>query len=144
MREIVERLDVAVEQLNQVRRSIESEGHGYRLNIALQALKSAIALLERAGLSGNGQSSAGVEGPDGMFPISVIWERPRKGQRFEAQLLRDGRIRLSNGRGPFAPARACIELVGGSFAGWRDWKYFDEADQKWLPIAQLRAAGYFD
>ena len=140
---LVERLEVAAEQVREVRRSIQSEGQGYRLDIALQAIQSAVGLLKSSPIGSNGYV-APAEGDRGGFPINIIWERPRKRQRFEGQLLENGKIRLLDGRGSFTPSGACKALVGGSFDGWRDWKYWDEGEEKWLPIDELRVAGYFD
>lgn len=144
---LVERLNVAVEQIRGVRRSIESEGQGYRLDIALQALEGAIGLLQSSLVD----SSAHVESPGGdrdAWPIKVIWERPNKHQKFEGWLFKNGKIRLSDGRGPFTPSGACKALVQGSFNGLRDWKYWQEGEKQgegeWLPIKQLEQAGEFD
>ena len=140
---LLERLGVAAEQVREVRRSIESDGQGYRLDIALQAIQSAIGLLKSSTGSPTGYA-APAEGDHDGFPVNVIWERPRKRQRFEGQLLKNGKIRLLDGRGFFTPSGACKALVGGSFDGWRDWKWWDEGEEKWLPIDELRVGGYFD
>ncbi len=139
-----ERLQVAAEQISEVRRSIGSEGQVYRLDVALQALQGVISLLETSPLSPNGYISLSTEKSNG-FPINVVWPRPRKNQRFDGVLLKNGKIRLADGRGPFTPSAACSALVKGSFNGWREWKYLDPGEeQEWLPIAELRLAGSFD
>ena len=141
---IKERLQVAAEQISEVRKSIQSEGQVYRLDIALQAIRCVIPLLHTPPVSPNGYV-AQAEGRGDGFPINVIWERPRKHQRFEGQLLKRGKIRLADGRGPFTPSGACTALVRGSYNGWREWKYLNEGEkQEWLPISELRETGYFE
>lgn len=140
---VVERLEVAAEQIREVRKSLVSEGQTYRLDIAHQAIQSAIGLLDSPMLSPNGGTSTIDAQGDGVLS-NVVWERPRKHQRFEAQLLKNGKIRLPDGRGPFSPSGACRALVNGEFDGWREWKYWDQGEEKWLRIGELRATGYFD
>jgi hypothetical protein len=52
-------------------------------------------------------------------PASLVWVRPRKGERFEATLLPNGVIRLSSGvehRSPSGAAMAVADVV--SYDGW--------------------------
>ena len=139
-----ERLQVAAEQITEVRRSMQSERQVYRLDVALHAVRGVISLLETSPLSPNGYV-APTEGKIDGFPVKVIWERRNKNKRFEGQLLKNTKIRLADGRGPFTPSGACRALVGGSFNGWREWKYLNEGEeQEWLPIDELRGTGFFD
>ncbi len=141
---IKERLTVAAEQISEVRRSMQKTGQVYRLDVANQAIRAAISLLETPPPSPNGYSAVTQERSDG-YPIKVIWERPRKNQRFEGQLLSNGKIILSDGQGPFKPTAACHALVGGSTNGWIAWKYLNNVEeQEWLVIDELRSAGDFE
>ncbi|MBI2166368.1 MAG: hypothetical protein HYU29_08220 [Chloroflexi bacterium] len=142
---LMEQLKVAVEQIRQVRSSIESEGQRYRLDIALQAIERTMSSLESPATESN-EYVAPPEKDHHGFPAKVIWVRPRKGQRFEGLLLRNGKIRLPEKDATFTPSGACMALVRGSFDGWREWKYLDEGGEyeAWLPIDELRVAGYFD
>ncbi len=143
---LVERLEVAAEQVREVRKSVQIEGQRYRLDIALQAIQSTISLLKSPDFRTDGDAEP-AEKNHVWSPIPVIWSRPRKGQRFEGHLLESGKIRLLDGRGPFTPSGACQALVKGFFNGWREWKYWDEGQAgggQWLPIGELRAAGCFE
>ena len=56
-------------------------------------------------------------------PTSLIWKRPKKGQEFHAMLLKDGIIRLADGRefkSPSGAAMAVAEVV--SYDGWYAWR----------------------
>ena len=144
MNDVIERLGIATEQLRQVRKALPNGGQGFRLEVALQAIRSAMDLLKSSTrpLDGTKDNSSAHHG---LFPIKVIWERRNKNQKFEAHIQSDGRIRLMSGYGRFSPSGACKEVVGdGSFNGWREWKYWDEGTQDWLPISELRDAGYFN
>lgn len=60
-------------------------------------------------------------------PLTLVWNRPRKGQRFEATLLPGGRIRLSDGREfrtPSGAAMAAADVV--SYDGWYAWRIGEE------------------
>lgn len=59
-------------------------------------------------------------------PMTLVWNRPRKGQRYEATLLEDGAIRLPDGRGfrsPSGAAMAVADVV--SYDGWYAWRLGD-------------------
>jgi hypothetical protein len=59
-------------------------------------------------------------------PVALVWNRPRKGARYEATLLATGRIRLSDGRefpSPSGAAMAAAEVV--SYDGWYAWRVGD-------------------
>ena len=56
---IKERLQVAAEQISEVRKSIQSEGQVYRLDIALQAIRCVIPLLHTPPVSPNPESTEG-------------------------------------------------------------------------------------
>ena len=142
---IIERLEVAVEQIRHVRRLSTSETSRYRLDIALQALQNSMPLIRA---SGNAGSSGNVKAPeanagDGAGSVTVVWERPRKRQRFEGELLPSGRIHL-DGRGTFTPTGACKAFVPVEINGWSAWKYWEEDEKRWLPIDELRKAGWYD
>jgi Restriction Enzyme Adenine Methylase Associated len=56
-------------------------------------------------------------------PTSLVWIRPRKGERFEATLLANGVIRLASGvehRSPSGAAMAVADVV--SYDGWYAWR----------------------
>jgi len=56
-------------------------------------------------------------------PAQLIWNRPKKGQLYEATLLDGGVIRLDNGtefRSPSGAAMASAEVV--SYDGWYAWR----------------------
>lgn len=128
MSTLVGRFGATAEQLRKIRR------------IAFRCLKSAMGWLLT---SSNGRVESSGEAHD-VWPIKVIWPRPRKQQAFEGQLFGNCTIRLSDGRGPFTPSGACKVLVEGSFNGLREWKYWEEGEGKWLPIKELERAGCFD
>lgn len=136
------RLNVAAEQIQEVKRKKEVEENNYRLYVALQAIHEATNLLNKLvdGLNGStpprGQSNE-------RFPMKVIWERPRRNQRFEGLLLESGKIRLSDGRGPYSPSGACNALAKGNFNGWVLWKYWEAGLNEWRTIWELREAGEF-
>ena len=68
---VKERLEVAAEQLREVRETNKSSGQDYRLEIALQAVQSAISLLKTAPTSTSEQLPREEEFRDG-FPIKII------------------------------------------------------------------------
>ncbi len=56
-------------------------------------------------------------------PTTLVWLRPKKGERFEATLLANGMIRLSTGaehRSPSGAAMAVADVV--SYDGWYAWR----------------------
>jgi hypothetical protein len=56
-------------------------------------------------------------------PVDLVWNRPRKGTRYEATLLPGGRIRLADGRefpSPSGAAMAAASVV--SYDGWYAWR----------------------
>ena len=60
-------------------------------------------------------------------PRDLVWTRPRKGERHEATLLENGRIRLANGqefRSPSGAAMAAAQVV--SYDGWYAWRLGDD------------------
>ncbi len=132
MNTLVGRLGVAAEQIRRIRR------------ITLGCLKSAVGWLP-VGSNGNVES---CEEAHDAWPIKVIWHRPNKQQKFEGLLFGNCSIRLLDGRGPFAPSRACKVLVGGETNGLLAWKYWQEGEKQgvgeWLPIKELEQAGNFD
>jgi len=59
-------------------------------------------------------------------PTTLVWNRPRKGHRYEATLLEGGFIRLADGRefrSPSGAAMAVADVV--SYDGWYAWKVGD-------------------
>lgn len=56
-------------------------------------------------------------------PVQLVWTRARRGQRFEARVLREGLIELADGTRVADPGRAA-ELVSGTpgVDGWRVWR----------------------
>ena len=59
-------------------------------------------------------------------PTTLVWNRPKNGQRYEATLLEGGVIRLSDGRefrSPSGAAMAVAEVV--SYDGWYAWRVGD-------------------
>jgi len=59
-------------------------------------------------------------------PTTLVWNRPKKGQRYEATLLEGGVIRLGDGRefrSPSGAAMAVAEVV--SYDGWYAWRLGD-------------------
>ena len=143
MEEVLVALDMALEQVDQLRKSAANQGQAYRLDRLRQEIQTAgdrvRALVTRL------KKGDGSPPPEDAhtFLMMVIWDRPRKQQKYEAFLTPDGKIRLADGRGPFTPSGACKELAGGQFDGWREWRYWDEDGQKWLPIDEGRKAGWF-
>ncbi|MFZ0161058.1 MAG: hypothetical protein WAL50_18665 [Kineosporiaceae bacterium] len=56
-------------------------------------------------------------------PATLVWVRPKKGERFEATLLANGMIRLASGedhRSPSGAAMAVADVV--SYDGWYAWR----------------------
>lgn len=56
-------------------------------------------------------------------PRDLVWTRPRKGERHEATLLDNGRIKLADGqefRSPSGAAMAAAQVV--SYDGWYAWR----------------------
>lgn len=59
-------------------------------------------------------------------PLALVWNRPRKGTRYEATLLDSGKIRLADGRefsSPSGAAMAAASVV--SYDGWYAWRVGD-------------------
>jgi hypothetical protein len=59
-------------------------------------------------------------------PVTLVWTRPRKGERHEATLLANGSIRLASGeehRSPSGAAMAVADVV--SYDGWYAWRVGD-------------------
>jgi hypothetical protein len=62
---------------------------------------------------------AGVLHPD----QSLVWDRPRLGERYAAEVLENGSIRLEDGRAYSSPSRAAMEAAGiPSYDGWYAWR----------------------
>ncbi len=57
-------------------------------------------------------------------PAALVWERPRRGQRFEAALRADGLVELSSGEvfGDPDLAAAHAARAEGAVDGWRVWR----------------------
>lgn len=57
-------------------------------------------------------------------PASLVWERGRRGQRFEAMLLTNGSILLADGTAYTDPDQAATIVCGASSTvdGWRRWR----------------------
>ena len=52
---------------------------------------------------------------------TLVWERPRKGERWVATVTDDGRLRLEDGNEYSSPT-AAARAVGGTSAGLSVWK----------------------
>lgn len=53
----------------------------------------------------------------------LVWDRPRLGERYEAEVLENGSIRLADGRTYSSPSRAAMEAAGiPSYDGWYAWR----------------------
>ena len=133
-------LKVAEEQLRLARDLVTDPEACVRMDVAIQAIYQA-----RSSDKGGAQAAEEGQGKRvGVWPLPIRWSRPRKGQVFEAHLLPDGRVRLSDGRIK-SPSGACKASVGRSqWDGWREWRYWDEGAGTWLSIDELRKAGWFD
>jgi hypothetical protein len=59
-----------------------------------------------------------------------------KGKLFEAQ-VKDGFIEFNNKRYT-SPSGAAVDASNGSVNGWIFWNYFDEQQNSWSPLEQLR------
>ena len=133
-------LRVAEEQLKEAKRLTDNVEAWVRMDAAIHLIHFARSRTQAAQASDN----AAPTSAEGFWPLRIRWDRPRKGQRFEAHLLADGSVRLQDGR-VATPSGACRKLVGYSqWRGWTDWRYWDEHSQSWLPIDELRVAGHFD
>lgn len=56
-------------------------------------------------------------------PFDLVWNRPRKGTRYEATLLPGGKIRLADGREFPSPSGAAIAAASvASYDGWYAWR----------------------
>jgi hypothetical protein len=54
---------------------------------------------------------------------SLVWDRPRLGERYAAEVLENGAIRLADGRTYSSPSRAAMEAAGiPSYDGWYAWR----------------------
>ena len=59
-------------------------------------------------------------------PVSLVWSRPRRGQRFEAVLYPDGFIELTDGARFRHPDAAAVAVSGTATAdGWSVWRLGD-------------------
>ena len=133
-------LRVAEEQLKEARRLTDNVEAWVRMDAAIHLI-NLVRSRTRAAEEPGGQAAARAEG---FWPLPIRWLRRNKDQKFEAHLLADRRVRLDDGR-LGTPSGACRMAVGHSqWNGWKEWHYWDEEAESWLPIGELRAAGYFD
>ena len=131
-------LRVAEEQLKEARGLTDNVEAWVRVDTAIHLIRLARTQATQA------LGSEIAANAEGFWPLAIRWLRPRKVQQFDAHLLANGGVRLQDGR-VATPSGACRMLVGYSqWPGWTCWRYWDEHSQSWLPIGELRAAGYFD
>ena len=65
---------------------------------------------------------------------TLVWERPRKGERWVATVTSEGKLRMDDGR-EYATPTAAARAVGGSSAGLTVWKRTSNG-QKLSDVAQ--------
>ncbi|MFQ5523352.1 MAG: hypothetical protein ACE5F5_07205 [Acidimicrobiia bacterium] len=54
---------------------------------------------------------------------NLVWERPRKGESYRAEITANGSIRLESGESFTSPSRAATEAAGiPAYDGWYAWK----------------------
>lgn len=57
---------------------------------------------------------------------ALVWDRPRLGDRYTAEVIENGSIRLADGRTYSSPSRAAMEAAGiPSYDGWYAWRVED-------------------
>ena len=67
--------------------------------------------------------------------ISIF--RNYKGKRYDAKLLKGGRVEF-NGKEFKSPSGAAVMISGHNENGWRMWRYIDQSSNRNEPIEKLR------
>ena len=81
----------------------------------------------------------GLQCRDGGFlPNGLKIYKRYKGIEYHAEVI-DGQIVIENEEKSFnSPSMAAVHIVGSNTNGWTWWKYFDEHEQKYRMLNDLR------
>jgi hypothetical protein len=115
---------VSVYEDQQGRRFVDVEGEHEPDFAADKAVEGAVGTVDHTKLDGRRIRVADLLDA-GLLRASqtLVWDRPRLGQRYSAEVLENGSIRLEDGRAYSSPSRAAMEAADiPSYDGWYAWR----------------------